>query len=176
MGRVNNRESLYSVVTTVLLANISYVPFVRLPVFWKSSFREWFPVSVLCCVQKHGAVRSGNRKRCRRRHKTDWVVLGNSTQDSRCRYFCIIAGQTGFSLRFLLKKMEDRVAARIPIRTYFRYFSYRPSIKEIPWKAELYHSRIDWVVWRQEVIGFPEPALTWYIIIKKRVRFKCRLA
>ena len=27
MGRVNNRESLYSVVTTVLLANISYVPF-----------------------------------------------------------------------------------------------------------------------------------------------------
>lgn len=122
MGRVNNRESLYSVVTTVLLANISYVPFVRLPVFWKSSFQEWFPVSVLCCVQKHGAVRSGNRKRCRRRHKTDRIVLGNGTQDSRCRYFCIIAGQTGFSLRFLLKKMEDRVTARIPIRMYFRYF------------------------------------------------------
>lgn len=104
MGRVNNRESLYSVVTTVLLANISYVPFVRLPVFWKSSFQEWFPVSVLCCVQKHGAVRSGNRKRCRRRHKTDRIVLGNGTQDSRCRYFCIIAGQTGFSLRFLFEE------------------------------------------------------------------------
>lgn len=54
--------------------------------------------------------------------KTDRIVLGNGTQDSRCRYFCIIAGRLVSASVFFLKKMEDRVTARIPIRMYFRYF------------------------------------------------------
>ena len=109
--------------------------------------------------------------------KTDRIVLGNGTQDSRCRYFCIIAGADWFQPPFSFwRRWRIGLLQGYPSECISDIFSYRPSIKEIPWKAEFYHSRIDWVVRRQEVIGFPEPALTWYIIIKKRVRFKCRLA